>query len=440
MTKKNSTTKKSFIKKLEKNREIKINGVSLVAGVNGFDGVILLNGRMFLCHYGGHIALLLELGKAFPDLNLDKTINQLGIIYISDGTIVNDLFDLERTITQAQIDTLVEWSYVVHHRLTTKVTSIFNNFLGPNDIRESIGQPKKMLLEGGNLFNDTSPIAKEFVEPTIRNFTNNYLAAIGISDIDAQKAALIGSAGKKDVSSDIDMLISMEWVASYFSIAMADVPTKLQTITSQKGFRFKYIAGLKILSIDYPIANGEGNVQIDLMLTNAIGLHSYIFEYDEDTGNVLSLIKLFLFKAIAANIKTDVIKWHNKAKKLPEITEQYRFLQNIGVVLQRKINSYVDNKLIKSQYDPTSQVVVSNSPEQIVSFLLGENVTTQNIASIGDLFDAFYDDNFRWKKKRDKIINQMKSYIKKTNKSEDILKIVNGAISAIQTGSPYATP
>jgi hypothetical protein len=64
---------------------------------------------------------------------------------------------------------------------------------------------KELLNEGGNVFGTTAPIAKEKIEPTLEKFVEE------LSNIFPEKASTfnsfekLGSAGKKDMSGDIDV-------------------------------------------------------------------------------------------------------------------------------------------------------------------------------------------------------------------------------------------
>ena len=64
---------------------------------------------------------------------------------------------------------------------------------------------KILLTEGGNVFGTTSPIKKEYIEPTLKELTRE------LSNIFKNKAKTfstfekLGSAGKKDLSGDIDL-------------------------------------------------------------------------------------------------------------------------------------------------------------------------------------------------------------------------------------------
>jgi hypothetical protein len=61
------------------------------------------------------------------------------------------------------------------------------------------------LFEGGNVFEGTGPIAKEFIEPTLNRFKNKLNKIFPNVKFDFE---LLGSAGKKSISGDIDLALS----------------------------------------------------------------------------------------------------------------------------------------------------------------------------------------------------------------------------------------
>jgi len=61
---------------------------------------------------------------------------------------------------------------------------------------------ESLLLEGGNIFDDTSSIKKEYIEPTVKKFKETINKVFPKVKFDYE---LLGSAGKKDVSGDIDL-------------------------------------------------------------------------------------------------------------------------------------------------------------------------------------------------------------------------------------------
>jgi len=66
---------------------------------------------------------------------------------------------------------------------------------------------KEALIEGGNVFGTTSPIKKEYIEPTLIEF-NEELSTI-YPKVDFEFSTL-GSVGKKDESGDIDLALSVD--------------------------------------------------------------------------------------------------------------------------------------------------------------------------------------------------------------------------------------
>jgi hypothetical protein len=64
---------------------------------------------------------------------------------------------------------------------------------------------RELITEGGNVFGTTAPIAKDKIEPTLEKFVEE------LSKVFPNKASTfnsfekLGSAGKKDMSGDIDI-------------------------------------------------------------------------------------------------------------------------------------------------------------------------------------------------------------------------------------------
>jgi len=64
---------------------------------------------------------------------------------------------------------------------------------------------ESLLVEGGNVFESTGPIAKESIEPTLNRFKNKLNKIFPNVKFDFE---LLGSAGKKPISGDIDLALS----------------------------------------------------------------------------------------------------------------------------------------------------------------------------------------------------------------------------------------
>lgn len=69
---------------------------------------------------------------------------------------------------------------------------------------------KEVLLEGGNVFGDTSPIKKENIDPTLNVFASELSNIFPKKTASFRKFETLGSVGKKPVSGDIDLAYDIE--------------------------------------------------------------------------------------------------------------------------------------------------------------------------------------------------------------------------------------
>lgn len=80
-------------------------------------------------------------------------------------------------------------------------------------LKGSLGKNKKinesLILEGGNVFDNTGPINKENIEPTLNRFKQRLNVLFPKINFDFM---LLGSAGKKPISGDIDLALSDETI------------------------------------------------------------------------------------------------------------------------------------------------------------------------------------------------------------------------------------
>ena len=68
----------------------------------------------------------------------------------------------------------------------------------------------ELLIEGGNVFNDTSPIKKENIDPTLNVFITELSNIFPKKVASFRKFETLGSVGKKPVSGDIDLAYDIE--------------------------------------------------------------------------------------------------------------------------------------------------------------------------------------------------------------------------------------
>lgn len=150
---------------------------------------------------------------------------------------------------------------------------------------------KSILIEGGNVFGDTSPIAKRHIDPTINMFINE------LSRIYPKKASTfrsfekLGSAGKKPISGDIDLAYDIEnmmpggkpdltgWnIDPYeFSQAVEKIQKRARTATLEQS---QLRAMIEFIGMT--INQATDNIQTDLKQSTAGSLFCKAIQYDAD--------------------------------------------------------------------------------------------------------------------------------------------------------------
>ena len=76
---------------------------------------------------------------------------------------------------------------------------------------------------GGNVFDCTSPIKKIYIRPTVQKFKEELSKLFPFAAKSIFSVVLIGSAGKKDISGDIDLAMSNYAVTDDWGLNMCDI-------------------------------------------------------------------------------------------------------------------------------------------------------------------------------------------------------------------------
>lgn len=135
---------------------------------------------------------------------------------------------------------------------------------------------QKMLCEGGNAFDDVSPFKKEEAETIF-----NSLQEILPSEI---KLIKVGSAGKKDISGDMDVMTDESELIRYFDTKnVLDAKNKLKEYLKNKGFDSK-LTGTNV-HVRVPVKNTDKFAQVDIMvIQNADTISKYHIHDYENTS------------------------------------------------------------------------------------------------------------------------------------------------------------
>jgi hypothetical protein len=132
-----------------------------------------------------------------------------------------------------------------------------------------------VLTEGGHQFEGSSRIPKDCIHPTLIALLSNVLANYGISE---QDLTLLGSAGKKPDSGDLDLLVPPEILfpdltEEDFDEDISDrIKEFAESLKHEKGvYKTRASTALGFVSMQVPIYNSEGRktkkrVQVDLFI------------------------------------------------------------------------------------------------------------------------------------------------------------------------------
>lgn len=67
---------------------------------------------------------------------------------------------------------------------------------------------ESMVVEGGNVWDNSAPIKKEYIKPTLKKFEEEFCKIFPVVSKHLNQIITLGSVGKKDVSGDIDLAIN----------------------------------------------------------------------------------------------------------------------------------------------------------------------------------------------------------------------------------------
>ncbi len=229
-----------------------------------------------------------------------------------------------------------------------------------------------------SLFDNTKGIFEENVDATFKAFYKDF-------GLEKYPHKIIGSAGKKEVSGDIDIAVS--------KITADDADTKLRSFCAD----VKIQPGIGVVSCAYPIADDQKTVwakkqsgetvQIDLMLTENIFLADFIYwapvsKFSKYGGAQRSALLMAVAKA--AHFTVIDSSWDIWLKRDITSTWTRYILDRHGLSLALQTNRAKDGKHLKKPVTK-ERMVVSTVPTTICEILLG----TQDIG-VTDSFEKLY--------------------------------------------------
>ena len=229
----------------------------------------------------------------------------------------------------------------------------------------------KIITEGGNVVPNAQPIKKQDVAGAVQNLQSVMPAGIELMPI--------GSAGKKEISSDIDTLIDANELMAAFPQAK-DLKTARQALEAHfkaKGM-FAARSGVSV-HVGVPIPNSTDLVQIDIMAVekakDAVPLHTHDYTDPSMKGGTLHAIWADL-----ANMSR--IPNHDSLMMSP----------------------------YKGLVDRTTKELVTANKDEIASIIIGPGATAKDMGNPAAVLNALKKFPEKYKAIKDKYFTQQESF------------------------------
>ena len=280
------------------------------------------------------------------------------------------------------------------------------------------------LFEGGNAVSNVGPIFTENTIPTLKDIDKKILSRfLKLTDKDW---SALGSTGKKlpgQTSGDIDIAIDINTISKTFKIPLEEVGQKIYDIIdiSYPNMDKKYMKGLGIISLAYPIKGSSGNVQVDLMLQDDINFAKWMFhspDFTKQESEWKGIYRTELIKSIgnAVSVPSLTTYWDNEfdGKYKGKIKKLGRIMLDPNKGYKKQIKSFVGKsgnpiKTGKSEWEE----FVSKDPLMITKSLLGINATIKDTNSFESVWKVIQSNDFPWKKEIPKIVEYFADVIRR---------------------------
>jgi len=223
---------------------------------------------------------------------------------------------------------------------------------------------------GGNVFKGLSRIPKDAVIPTVRDLAKNFFIPAGI------KYAILGSAGKKETSGDIDIGVCPR-SAIHLAVSIEKFLPKIKK---------KFFKGMNMLSIKYPIVYGNPRieydggswirqkkwVQIDLMITDDLKYTKFGYARDKFATLLLSKISTIVLPFDTEEIDDGIGGYR--------LTNRFYFANSHGLVTGIKKQKYNTGTLAKKGVYSDKRAL--KDPKRIIDILFGPQAKESNLKTV----------------------------------------------------------
>jgi hypothetical protein len=227
---------------------------------------------------------------------------------------------------------------------------------------------KDILLEGGNLFPDVVGIKQSEVQATVSKIETVVLKPLGLIGFGTD-CFLLGSAGKKnpeELSGDLDIGISIDQLASANKLKLSDVLDWLINKLTEMGYDVEPLRGFDWTKFIYSSP-----------------------DYSKGESKYKSAYRNFLLSSVIAGFKYEILKQSDAG--IPIEVRKYVLRHDKGVYQLTKSYAGKGGSIIKAgKTIAGSETFLTQVPEELVDFFLGEEYTIEDISSFEKLYDIVF--------------------------------------------------
>jgi hypothetical protein len=240
--------------------------------------------------------------------------------------------------------------------------------------------------EGGNVWDNSAPIKKEYIQPTLKKFKEEFTKIFPVASKHFDSVITLGSVGKKDVSGDIDLAIDEaaftnvnDWKLdpAYLTELFAKFKKRSRSATDSQIMKRAVIVGIS------EIVNKESKIiETDVKSAGSGTLFCQFPQFDEN-GKETNL-------SVQIDVNVGDLDWLRFAYYSDSYKGNVKGLHRTQLMLSLftyKSHTFSHNYGVK---DKESQEVVAKNPDEAVSLLnklYGFNINEKILQNYFDLQD-----------------------------------------------------
>jgi hypothetical protein len=267
------------------------------------------------------------------------------------------------------------------------------------------------LTEGGNAV-EAVPIEQKNIPATLKDLQKQILTPLKLNKR-GEDWEVLGSAGKKSApSGDLDIAVNLLSLLKNPGLKdQNDVIKYVESFTKKKGLQVTVSHGIGVVSFSFPINGQDGEVQVDLMITDDMGFTTWAYFSPSDTESRFKKMGFYrgmLLSTVISTVGTKVTKKFDDSDDAQELEQMFLdFSKGFG----KKLTSFVgkSGKKVKTG-KVLNREFISKVPQEIVEIIFGKGSSLATTNSFESIMTALNAPGFPFKK----AIPEIKKKVKDT--------------------------